>query len=565
MHPNFITQKISIFVGMARNSRNSGSKKKIGAKVEKETKKVKDIDKILMLERFIYPSLSAFETILLIATWVIFILCSWYLAYRVSQKQYPRFLRQKLLVKTEFNQVIEHLADYGDREWNVFSDALTRRIPWILFHFLCSQLLRKWAKNSLPLFNVLLSTTYLCTTIGCKPTIWLFCQPISMFLAHLSGSSLLVWMVTFVMMFVMKPFMGPLYYMYVYFVNQSTNDEYYVITVTWYWVSLRCVSYCLDRIWNEVKASSKGKFQDLIEMIAYCFYLPTNISGPIMIYKDFQEGFNSDYKPWTQKRLAHFLLQILRYTFWLLIGHLMLHFFHQSLITSDMDILRTLDYWTGTGVVLVVGGFFYLKYVIFYGWPRPFVVEDGMLKAPKHPVCIYRIHRYSEMWRNFDHGLYQFLKKYIYLPIIGTQGGVIRKVIGPTITFSFIYLWHGTSNHIFLWSVFNYLSVMTEMIGSELGKYPPYSEIERKFLSPLCQRRFHAMLGAPLLLGSVLANFYFFMGSEVGHYIVYRAFTSWPIDTPLAFVISYVCAQISIEVKNWELRREIELNKPKSV
>ena len=219
---------------MARNSRNSSSKKKIGAKVEKETKKVKDIDKILMLERFIYPSLSTLETTLLIATWVIFILYVWYLAYRVSQKHYPGFLRQNLLVKTKFNQIIEHLADYGDREWNVFSGALTRRIPWILFHFLCSQLLRKWAKNILPLFNVLLSTTYLCTVIGCKPTIWLFCQPISMFLVHLSSSSLLVWMVTFVMIFVMKPFMGPLYYMHAYFVNQSTKDENYVIIVTWY-------------------------------------------------------------------------------------------------------------------------------------------------------------------------------------------------------------------------------------------------------------------------------------------------------------------------------------------
>ena len=351
--------------------------------------------------------------------------------------------------------------------------------------------------------------------------------------------------------------------MHKYSVKQATSAEHYVIIVTWNWVNSRCVSCCLDRIWKEVKPSGKGKLYDMIEMMAYCFYLPSSISGPIMIYKDFHDGFNSDYKPWTMRRCANFLKQIVRFSFWLLIGHVMLHFFHHSLISFDMDILKSLDFWSLTGVGLVVGGFFNLKYVVFYGWPRPFVVEDGMTKAPKHPVCIYRIHRYSEMWRYFDHGLYLFLKKYIYLPILGTQGGVIRKIISPTITFTFIYLWHGTSTHIMLWSIFNYVSVMTEMIGSKIGKIPAYVNLEQKWLSPRGQRRFHAMLGAPLLLGSVLANFYFFMGSEVGHYFVYRAFTSWQIETPLVLLISYVGAQFSIEVKNWELKRDIDMKKQK--
>jgi len=231
-----------------------------------------------------------------------------------------------------------------------------------------------------------------------------------------------------------------------------------------------------------------------------------------------------------------------------------------------MVILRSVGLWTLAGVGLSVGGFFNLKYVIFYGWPRPFVVEDGIDKAPPHPKCIYRIHRYSEMWRYFDNGLYLFLRKYIYQPIIGTQtgsGGAGRKIIGATSTFMFIYVWHGISNHVMLWSLFNYVAVMTEMFASALGKYPPYANLEKRFLTPRGQRRFHAVLGAPLFVGSVLANFYFFMGSEVGHYFVYRAFTSWPIETPLVMLFAYAGAQFSIEVKNWELRHELNLEKLK--
>ena len=104
---------------------------------------------------------------------------------------------------------------------------------------------------------------------------------------------------------------------------------------------------------------------------------------------------------------------------------------------------------------------------------------------------------------------------------------------------------------------------MTEMFATSLGKNPQYVNLEKRFLSPRGQRRLHALLGAPLFVGSVLANFYFFMGSKVGHYFVYRAFNSWPFGTPLVMLFAYIGAQFSIEVKNWELNKEINHEKIK--
>ena len=283
-----------------------------------------------------------------------------------------------------------------------------------------------------------------------------------------------------------------------------------------------------------------------------------------MNYKDFHDGFNKDYQPWTIARLKNFLCQVLRYTFWMLVGNVMLHFFYQSYIRYQIGILKSLGLWTLAGVGFAVAGFFNLKYVVSYGWPRPFVIEDGIDKVPSHPKCIYRIGRYSEMWRYFDNGLYQFLRKYIYAPIVGPTESGWRKIVGVTFTFSFIYLWHGTSESVMLWSFFNYLAVMSEMLAKELGKHPTYANLEKNWLSPRGQRRFHAALSALLGVPSVLANFYFFMGSEVGRYFVYRAFTSWPIETPLLFLFGYIAAQFCIEVKNWELRNEINKEKEKN-
>ena len=523
-------------------------------------------DKKRRLASLIYPSLSVFETTFLTSTWIFIVLYSWYLVYLVSRKYYLHFINYGFMVKTQFNQFWSHLSDQTDQEWNVFSENLLYTIPWIMLHFVGSQLLRKTNKIVVPAFNVILSMIYMGRVMGMKPTIWMFFQPLVMFLVHLMGSSLWVWVMSFVFLFSAKKISGPLYYINTFFLNECTDNENYVAQVTWCWVNSRCVSFCLDRIWKEVEPSSKGKIHDIVEMFAYCFYLPINISGPILIYKDFHVGFNKDYQPWTMKRLIHFFLQILRYSFWFLIAHVMLHFFYQSSIRHDMEVLQSLGLWTLAGVGFSVGGFFNLKYVIFYGLPRPFVVEDGIDKAPPHPKCIYRIHRYSEMWRYFDNGLYLFLKKYIYQPIIGTQvggGGAWRKILGATSTFTFIYVWHGTSHTVMLWSIFNYMAVMTEMFASALGNYPPYANLEKRLLSPRGQRRFHAALASPLYTVSVLSNLYFFMGSEVGNYFVYRAFTSWPIETPLVLLFGYFASQFSIEVKNWELLHEINFEKPK--
>jgi len=51
-----------------------------------------------------------------------------------------------------------------------------------------------------------------------------------------------------------------------------------------------------------------------------------------------------------------------------------------------------------------------MKYRLFYGLPSAFARMDGM-EAPGAPKCTMRIQLYSQMWRDFDRGLYNFLRK----------------------------------------------------------------------------------------------------------------------------------------------------------
>lgn len=60
----------------------------------------------------------------------------------------------------------------------------------------------------------------------------------------------------------------------------------------------------------------------------------------------------------------------------------------------------------------MAGQFFHIKYVIIFGVPRLFATIDGM-RPPGPPICISRVSKYSQMWRYFDHGLYEFLKNQV--------------------------------------------------------------------------------------------------------------------------------------------------------
>jgi len=58
-----------------------------------------------------------------------------------------------------------------------------------------------------------------------------------------------------------------------------------------------------------------------------------------------------------------------------------------------------------------MGQFFFIKYTFIYGIVITIARFDEYLEPPNPPKCISRIYLYSDMWRNFDQGLYDFLKE----------------------------------------------------------------------------------------------------------------------------------------------------------
>ena len=265
----------------------------------------------------------------------------------------------------------------------------------------------------------------------------------------------------------------------------------------------------------------------------------------------------SEYQPWTLERALAFLLRFSRYVFWWWVAELSLHFFHGSALRYHPHLVEKQDAWTVAGIGLSLSQFFHLKYVIFYGIPRVFAVEDGITDAPPHPKCIMRIHRYREMWRAFDCGLYEFLKLYIYLPLAAWSTSWSAKLLSSTVVFLYVFLWHGLMRVIALWALCNYVSVTVESMAEALGRAPAYQSLERRWLSPRGVRRFHAVLNSPLFLASILSNFYFLVGEPVTDLCVQRAFFNWPIGTPLVLFFVFSGCQFCMEVRIWDAESKL--------
>ncbi len=64
--------------------------------------------------------------------------------------------------------------------------------------------------------------------------------------------------------------------------------------------------------------------------------------------------------------------------------------------------------------LLLNGSLFASKYVVYYGVTTLANKMVGM-KTTELPRCISLMHTNSEMWRYFDTGIYEFIKKYIFL------------------------------------------------------------------------------------------------------------------------------------------------------
>lgn len=441
--------------------------------------------------------------------------------------------------------------DSSDQEWLVWLTLVNRLIPYTFIHHFVSQII-KVNSNSTTLccWYILSSIMFLYYYFGMLGSLCAVLQPICLHILTCVCTKNAAWIIHILYLFIIHLLKIPNGAFQSWL--EITDEKHYVLTLILCWIHLKSISHNMDAYSIDDQFTSSDNF---IQKLAYCLYLPTLFLGPLILYHEFVESINQSHQYWNYQKLLTFLLNLIRYMFWLYFTELLLHFIYINAIQYHSQVVQNMNSWALYGLGYCMGQFFLNKYVIIYGTCSSLCHLDN-IKAPSQPKCIARIHLYSDMWKHFDRGLYKFLIRYIYVPI-QKSNRYFGKLFASFLCFTFVFIWHGIQLNIFIWTLLNFIGIMIENIGVWIGKSERYLKIQNTYLSSENTKRFHCILASPLLAMSAISNFYFLGGQEIGNIFAQNIlYGSWKSLFILLFFL-YCCCHVSIDIKSWELRQKM--------
>ncbi|XP_012272296.1 protein-cysteine N-palmitoyltransferase Rasp isoform X2 [Orussus abietinus] len=446
---------------------------------------------------------------------------------------------------------LDRKQDISDVEWNTWIPLMYKIGPWIFVHCFIGQYIKySFGANVLCIWYILISILFLSYFVGIVGMLCMLIQPCIACLLTAFRSKSLSWIIhlsSLALIYLTKMSDSPVQYWL-----KLNEEEYYMFIIGICWIQLRSISYSIDSIVNYKHKNLLGFLKELSQNAAYCLYLPTLFLGPVLLYSEFLQGINKKFESWTFTRLSRLLFNLLRYGFWLYFTEFAMHFIYCNALQYHPQIVENLDAWAFYGYGYCMGQYFLNKYVVVYGICGEISRTDG-IDAPATPKCIGRIHLYSDMWKHFDRGLYNFLIKYIYIPIVTELTIPCKKLVASFLCFGFVFLWHGMKMFIFIWACLNFIGLAIEDTAKSIGKSLKYIEFERKCLNWKNTRRFHCAIASPLLAMSAISNFYFFAGEEIGNIFVYRAIHDpWNVKVLVLFIL-HCCCHVSTDIKIMEI------------
>ncbi|THD26581.1 hypothetical protein D915_002481 [Fasciola hepatica] len=319
----------------------------------------------------------------------------------------------------------------------------------------------------------------------------------------------------------------------------------------------------------------------LLDALEFSFYLPTIVYGPLCNYEDWHNFIYKKTPPLLVRSLGrfrrltlfHLTGRAVRLLFAAAFWSFMTCTFYANAILSypvylDMKLPKaSRNPWMERGITVssrtlwsclnLAGIGFYFFHTMIYGIPglisdtEQFAIEtvqgwhskakreetehekgkyDGqsLCLVVSRPSCVFRITLFTEMWRTFDRGLYNFMFVHIYLPVRGSLPKpensttlsclalILRSILASSLPFLFVLLFHGITKANTIWITIN-------IIQFYLEKFIRWSDkntlLGRKLRGPNWIIWRHRLLGifhATSMMSSLTGLTFFLFEYEVG-------------------------------------------------
>uniref|UniRef100_A0A0N5ARB8 MBOAT family protein n=1 Tax=Syphacia muris TaxID=451379 RepID=A0A0N5ARB8_9BILA len=308
---------------------------------------------------------------------------------------------------------------------------------------------------------------------------------------------------------------------------------------------IKILNYCIYLSRNPDKPLTAETLQRCLQ---YLFYPPYSMLL-IVLYEDFDTQItnveNGRNPPFSFKyKSFKIIMQILtslviqknkndyfrkaafgciRLFFWFYAFEFILHFIYVIYFFEDTHgMIREFSPYEIVSIAYVRGELFHIKYVVIFGVNAWLASLDGMT-PPQKPICISRVSRYSNMWKMFDRGLYQFLKNQVYLPLGGKKDSKYfwcRRFLALIGVFSFVLAWHGPISPYIYWVTLSAIELCIEALGKSINKTEAWKKFSDK-VGPQNQRRIVSIAMLTTVTPGIFGVF-FFLGNKGSGLVIFE-------------------------------------------
>lgn len=247
-----------------------------------------------------------------------------------------------------------------------------------------------------------------------------------------------------------------IYYKYYNFIAQNLNDLFnlglglinIIIPLGISFITFSAISYIMDIYRGDATAGS------LLDAALYMTFFPKVISGPIVLWKNFQGQIKDRHID-----ESSFLEGLNR----IMIG------FAKKLILADNfgAIVSKIQGINGIDQPTAwVGAFFYMMQ-IYYDFAGYSDIAIGLSKLfgfnlKENFNFPYVSQSITEFWRRWHISLGTWFREYIYIPLGGNRKGKARTLINLFVVFLLTGIWHGAAWNYICWGILNGVFILIE-------------------------------------------------------------------------------------------------------
>lgn len=231
----------------------------------------------------------------------------------------------------------------------------------------------------------------------------------------------------------------------------ETLNLIFQIGVSFY--TFEFLSYLLDVYYGKCRAE-----ESIVGMARYIFMFPQLISGPLVRYEDIKKQLDEREISVSKFALGcrYFILGL---GFKILLAD-RIAFLWNDILRIGFDAISTKLAWLGAiGYSLQI-------YFDFCGYSLMAIGLGKMLgfELPENFNAPYLAHSMTEFFRRWHISLGNWFKNYVYIPLGGNRGSMIRTIFNLFIVWCLTAVWHGGHLNFLMWGLLVFLIIVIEKV-----------------------------------------------------------------------------------------------------